>query len=271
MDLSSVLFYFAGLPVYAYGVLTSIGVLCGVVSAIRAGRRHGISTNHMYDIILGAGLTFFIFGRIGNIITDQGWGFLLRPWAIFTQLDDGLHILIGLVFALGFALLYTTNTGVFGLNFLDAVTPGSLLILVFTSLGSSVFGKPTELPWALKLGEFSLHPLPLYFALGYYLIYFTVCQLRRTNRFDGQVLISAFTLSIWLQWLLLFAVEDASQILLWVYPILGLLGIAIWSFGHTNSTPQEKSKPGIAYLVVQIAILFIILFALTSFFYARFS
>lgn len=54
----NVLFYFAGMPVYVYGFFTSIGLLFGATSALKAGRRRGIGWSNMFDFILGTAFVF---------------------------------------------------------------------------------------------------------------------------------------------------------------------------------------------------------------------
>ena len=270
MVVDNVLFYFAGMPVYVYGFLTSLGLLFGAVSALSAGRRRGIGWCKMFDFILGTAVVFLIAGRLSVLLQEYGAGALVRPWKIITRLSDGVDLKVGLIFAVLYGLISTKRNDIFGIDFLDAITPGDVWIKIFSSFGSQVFGRSTTVPWAVQLGDFKLHPLPLYTAVGYYLIRFVIKQIRRAQRFDGQVFIATLTLAVWLQWLLLFVSEGSSVYAFWLYPLIGLLLAALWSFGHVNS-PARTKPSSTSYWVVQFVILGIVVVAMAWFFYSRFE
>jgi len=270
MALDNVLFYFAGMPVYVYGFLTSLGLLFGAISALSAGRRKGIGWCKMFDFILGTAITFLVAGRLAALFQEYGTAGLVQPWKIITEISDGVDLRYGLAFAVLYALISTKRNGILGIGFLDAITPGILWIKIFAALGSQVFGRSTNVPWAVQLGEFRLHPLPLYTAVGYYLIRFVIKQIRRAQRFDGQIVIASLTLAVWLQWLLLFVSEGSKAWAFWFYPILGLVLAALWSFGHVNSPPQQRKTSAI-YWVVQIIILAAVVLSMAWFFYSRFE
>lgn len=266
----NVLFYFAGMPVYVYGFFTSIGLLFGATSALKAGRRRGIGWSNMFDFILGTAFVFFAAGRFAVLWGQYGAGALLRPWKILTELSTGVDLGFGFVCAAVYGLLSAYHKGIFGLNFLDAITPGVIWIKLFAALGSNVFGTAAAVPWAVRLGEFQLHPLPLYTALGYYLIRFIIVQVRRAQRFEGQVFVAAAALSVWLHWLLLFVSEGSSRTAFWLYPLLGILLVALWSLGHANSPQTQKPKRSIGYWGVQLLLFAVVAVAMCLFYYSRF-
>lgn len=268
--LDNVLFYFAGMPVYFYGFFTSLGLLFGTMSALSQGRRRGISWYKMFDFILGTALVFFIAGRVSVLFGQYGFAAFLRPWKIITEISNGLNIKTGLIFGIVYGFLSSVRHKIFGLDFLDVITPGILIIRIFSSLGSTVFGRGTNVPWAIHLGELKLHPLSLYAALGYYIIYFIEKHIRRNLRFEGQVFLSAFSMIIWLHWLLLFVSETENQIWFWLYPLLGILGIALWSFCHANSPITRKKHRGVVFWLFQFAVFGVVVFFMISFYYSRF-
>lgn len=269
--LDNVLFYFAGMPVYVYGFFTGLGLLFGAASALKADRRRGISWSNMFDFILGTAFAFFVAGRLAVLIGQYGAGALLTPWKILTELSAGVDLRVGLIFAVIYGLISTFYKGIFGLHFLDAITPGLIWIKLFSALGSNVLGRTTAVPWAVQLGEFKLHPLSLYTALGYYVIRFIVLQVRQAQRFDGQIFISALTLVVWLHWLLLFAAEESSRAAFWLYSLLGILLAALWSFGHANSPQIRKPKRSLGYWAVQLVLLVIVVVAICFYYYSRFQ
>src|SRR5690554_4811897 len=132
--MDSVLFYFFGMPVYVYGFLISLGLLFGTTSALSAGRRRGISWYNMFDFILGTAIVFFLAGRLSVLIQESGAIALIRPWRIFTDLSAGLDMWVGLVFGIIYALISALRNRIFGLDFLDAITPGIILVALFASL-----------------------------------------------------------------------------------------------------------------------------------------
>lgn len=263
--MENVWFYFAGIPVYIYGVMISCGVFFGTILTLREGRRHNISWRIMFDFILGTGFTFFLASRLSVIWIEYGWGSVLRPWKIFTCISQGVNVEVGMIFALVFALLFTLRHQIFGLAFFDAITPGVLMVKLFGALGSNVFGNNTNMPWAVSFGELEVHPLPLYFALGYYVIFFLVWQVRRNQRFTGQAAFGALALGFWLQLILSF-ISNVNR-----YWILTLLFSFAWSYLFINSPPPKRGRSSLVISVSQGIIFLVVVLVLIIFFYSRFK
>jgi len=262
--LDNIWFYFAGIPVYVYGVMVSCGVFFGTIITLREGRRHNIRWQTMFDFIIGTGFTFFLAGRLGVLWAEYGFGSLLRPWLIFTEINQGIHAEVGFIFAVIFGLLYTLGHQIFGLDFLDAITPGVLVIKVFSALGSNVFGYTTNMPWAVSFGELAVHPLPLYFALGYYLIFFILWRIRRNLRFDGQVALGALALVAWLRSSLSLFADINSP---WILAIIASLA---WGYLFVNSPPPRRDRANMLLSVSQTIVFLVVVLTIIIFFYSRF-
>lgn len=219
----------------------------------------------MFDFILGVGFTFFLASRVGAMWAEYGWGSFLRPWQILTQAGQGINVEVGIIFAVIFGLLFTLRHQIFGIDFLDAITPGVLMIKLFGSLGSSVFGYTTNMPWAVSFGELDVHPLPLYFALGYYLIFYLLWRVRRSQRFTGQAALGALTLGFWLQLILSFVSEVNGSF------ILTLVSTLAWGYLFINSAPPRRRRNSLVLSVSQTIIFLVVVFVLIIFFYSRFN
>ncbi len=227
--MENVLFIFAGIPVYSYGFMIGLGLICGSLLTCREGRRRGLDYDAVFSWFVWTTVVFLIAGRIAFVFSMHGWRMFMYPWVLFTgfQVDEAAGLIAAVVGGVVLAIKFFPNP----LEFLDILAPGLALIQSFANLGSNVFGRQTTVPWAVQLGYFRLHPMPLYGAIAYYLIFAILWRARRYLRFDGQLIIGFFALSSWTQWFLLrfremsavswspriFLVPAAALSILWVY------------------------------------------------------
>ena len=185
-----------GISIYWYGALIALGFLAGVVYAFRVGKKYGITSENLTDIlivavpaaIVGARL-FYVVGHINSFAADPAS--VLRVW------EGGLSVFGGIVFALLGIWFYCRKKDVSFLAVLDTAGPALLLGEGISAWGDFVnrqhYGIATSFPWkmGLTIGETTVyvHPLFLYNFLmcmaGFVLI---VCLFRkRERRYDGEV------------------------------------------------------------------------------------
>lgn len=191
--MENILFFFANLPVYSYGAMLALGLLIGSLLVQREGKRKGLGSDFMFRYVVQVTLVFIVAGRFACVYRVYGWRTLIYPWTLFSgfQLDE----LVGLVAASIFTVYFLIRHVRIPASFLDALTPSIALMQSLTHLGSSVLGRETTRLWGVDLGEFSLHPLPLYSALAYYVIFSFLWRMRRNLRYDGQLFLGYLTLS----------------------------------------------------------------------------
>lgn len=241
--MENVLFLFADLPVYSYGFMIGLGIVFGSLLACREGRRRGLDDNAVFYWFVLVTLVFVVAGRVGFVLSVHGWRILAYPWVLFTgfQIDE----IAGLVAAAIFGTVLLIQWFPMPMAFLDTIAPSLALIQSLANLGSNVFGRQTTVPWAIRLGYFRLHPMPLYGAIIYYLIFSTLWRARRQTRFDGQLIIGFFALSAMAQWFLLRFREMSGvswNPLLFAIPAIGLAGLWVYLYIQAPLLPLNKRR-----------------------------
>ncbi len=141
------------LTVRSFGLMMVIGFLLGFYLLGRIGRR--ISSNP--QLITNLALYCLIAGVVGARVFYVFHHFdqLQRPWAsMFAVWQGGLEFYGGVIFAIPVIVLYSRRHKLPIRPCLDIVAIALMLGLSFGRLGCFLngcgFGKPTELPWAVR-------------------------------------------------------------------------------------------------------------------------
>ncbi|MBT9259548.1 MAG: TlpA family protein disulfide reductase [Clostridiales bacterium] len=149
---------------------------------------------------------------------------LLRPLTWFRFGGYSLSFAGALLGALAVALWKRLS-----LRLLDRLMPALGLALAVGALGLPGVGKPTSLPWAMALkggtgaaliGSQGLHPIQLYFFLGYLLLGLGAAYLLRRPHRPGEVTLTFF--------LLLFPLRFVLGFFVFTPPVLGGLTWTQW-------------------------------------------
>ena len=239
--MENILFFFANLPVYSYGAMLGLGLLVGSYLAQREGKRKGIGSEFIYRFIVQR--TGFIVAAVffSCVFRLHGWRVFLYPWVLFrsAQLDEGTGLLGAAVYTIYFLFMHVMNPAAF----LDAITPSISMMQSLAYLGSSVLGRETTSAWGVNLGEFSLHPLPLYSALLYYAIFSYLWMARRNVRFDGQLFLGYLALSALAQRILLsFREVYGESTIPWLYTLGFVIFGLIWLYMYMQSPLTEMRR-----------------------------
>ncbi len=123
------------------------------------------------------------------------------------------------------------------------------LIRLGNLFNSEIYGKPTDLPWAvtfLKVDTIPRHPAMVYEAIGYFTIAFILAYLYKTKKDiwkEGQVLAVAIILSFTFRFLIEFTKDEQSVLL--NQPLINMgqwLSLAFVVFGIIMAfmLPQRK-------------------------------
>jgi prolipoprotein diacylglyceryl transferase len=141
---------------HAYGIMYVIAVAAAIAIGRRRWAKEGGDPDLIYDVAKWGFPAGLLGGRIYFLITTPSqipphwWG----PFAIW---DGGLGIWGGIAggVAGGLWVLRRRLSKPDILRFMDAVTPGLLVAQSFGRVGNyfnqELFGKPSTLPWALKI------------------------------------------------------------------------------------------------------------------------
>jgi phosphatidylglycerol:prolipoprotein diacylglycerol transferase len=194
-----------GLQIYWYGVLITVGVVLGLLYALKHAKSFGIKEDHVLDVTF-AGLIGGVIGARAYYVLFNLDDYTLKT-AIFGIRDGGLAIYGGVIGGLLAAFIYVKIKRLRFLPFLDL---GGICVPIGQSIGrwgnfvnQEAYGVPTasRLPWGMtgniiredmKItgtnGELPLvHPCFLYESLwcllGFAVLHF--CSKKR--HFDGEI------------------------------------------------------------------------------------
>ncbi len=174
------------LPTYPLFLLVALWIGMGV-SAARA-RQFGLDGDHVYN----AGL----YGLIAGVLGARIW-FVLSHWEnyasdltqAFSLSRSALSAGEGLIVAGVVVLIYLQRHQVPVGLFLDAIAPGTAIALfighVGAFLGGVGLGMPSNVSWAIEIGNTARHPVQLYEAAAGLMIFGILYGLRGWQPWPG--------------------------------------------------------------------------------------
>ncbi|MCP3855830.1 MAG: prolipoprotein diacylglyceryl transferase [Actinomycetia bacterium] len=149
------------LTLRAYGVMIALGVLAAVEIGRRRWAARGYDPDDITAIATWAVPAGLIGSRIYHVITD--WKSFRGRWLdVFAIWQGGLGIPGGLVAGIGVGLWVTHRRGLSVPDAIDACIPGIPVAQAIGRLGNwfnqELYGKPSDLPWALEIDLAHRHP-----------------------------------------------------------------------------------------------------------------
>jgi prolipoprotein diacylglyceryl transferase len=160
-----VAFSIFGIDIMWYGVLISLGVLLGVLVAIRECRRVGFKEEDLLDFLLFAIPTGIIGARTYYVIFS--WDYYSRNLDQIVNIRNGglaIHgaLIAGAVVGVIFCKVRKINVW----QILDIVIPSVALGQSIGRWGNFInqeaYGGPTNLPWGIIVDGVKVHPTFLY-------------------------------------------------------------------------------------------------------------
>ena len=144
-------------PFHFYGLMIALGVFAAVEIASRRWRARGGDPDDMWAIAIWAVPAGLIGARIYHLITDwktyipNNLGGMIKIW------DGGLGIPGGIIAGVGVGLYVAHRRGMRLSPGLDSVAPGMAVAQAIGRWGNwfnqELFGRPTTLPWGLRIDE----------------------------------------------------------------------------------------------------------------------
>ena len=194
-----VLFTIGNFPVHAYGVFIAIGfLLCVRISKIEA-IRQGIDGEKIVDLGFWCLLVGMLGARILFVITRWSY-FKEYPNEIWHVWEGGLVFYGGPIAALFFIVWFCKKNKI---SIWKVVDLGAVAIPIAHAFGrigclssGCCYGKPTSVPWAIKLNSelvtpdmrgIPLHPTQIYESLALFGLFFFLLWKRRHKKFDGEL------------------------------------------------------------------------------------
>ena len=147
------------LPVRAYALCIVVGIFVAVALTLRRWRARGGRDEDIWDVSFWAIIFGIIGGRLYHVITDgeKYFGSGRHPIDALKIWDGGLGIWGGIALGAAVGIWYLRRhlgwPDVY--RFINAATPGLLVAQAIGRIGNyfnqELFGKPSTLPWALKV------------------------------------------------------------------------------------------------------------------------
>lgn len=179
-----------GVDIAWYGLLIAIGMMLGVLLAVKRAKDIGVSEEVVYDIalwsipagVLGARLYYVIF-NLDYYSSD--WSRVMQ----FRQGGLAIHggILAG--FIVGYLICKKNNVNF--LSMADVAAPSMILGQAIGRWGNyfnqEAYGRPTELPWAIMIDGVNVHPTFLYESIWNLIVMSGLILYTKKKKVEGEV------------------------------------------------------------------------------------
>ncbi len=253
-------------PIRAYALC----IIAGIIVAIWIGDRRWVARGgrpqEVADIALWAVPFGIVGGRLYHVITDRQlyFGADGNPWEALYVWHGGLGIWGAIALGAVGVVIGARRLGIKVLPMLDALAPGVLIAQAMGRFGNyfnqELFGRPTDLPWALEIDEAhrppgyadvaTYHPTFLYEALwAVGAFFFVVWADRRFRLGHGRVFalyVMAYTAGRgWIEMLRIDPVEMDDvlglRLNVWTSLVLFALAAAYFVWAGRNRPGREES------------------------------
>jgi phosphatidylglycerol:prolipoprotein diacylglycerol transferase len=222
-------------------------------------RKLSMSTDDLYDLLFYLILGVMIGGRLGYVVFYDLGSYLHDPLSIFAIWQGGMSFHGGFI-GMVLAAIWITRRRRW--NFWEIADLGSAVAPIGLGLGrignfinGELFGRPTNVPWAMIFpegGNMPRHPSQLYEALLEGLVLFLILRwLYRKNLYRGTVFWALIGFYGLFRFLVEFVREPDAQIgldlgpftrgQLLSFPML-VIGITMMII-YARRSPQAKARP----------------------------
>lgn len=188
--MNPVAFEVFGIGIRWYGILISIGLVLGVLIAVRESVRLGMDENLILDFILFAVPVAVVCARAYYVIFN--WSYYQGDFMHMLNIRQGGLAIHGAV--IGGAVTAYVFTRLKGMSFwklADIAAPSLILGQAIGRWGNFInqeaYGRPTDLPWAIQVNGVGVHPTFLYESLWNLVVFFFLLKRRKRKAFDGEL------------------------------------------------------------------------------------
>jgi len=200
-----VLFKIGRFELHSYGVMLAAAFAVSVFLAVKRGQKVGFTFSQIYDITIVVIFSSLIGSRMAYVVLhfDEFRG---RMWDIINPIQSngqigisGMVQLGGVVFAIAAVIIYVRIKSLSLGKVSDVLTPSLAIGIAIGRIGCFLngccFGKPCDLPWAIKFppGSFAhyayndtaVHPTQLYAVFYALLIFIILTIVDKKKPFHG--------------------------------------------------------------------------------------
>ena len=235
------------------GLVVLVGLWTGLTLSERRARQRGENPSQLYNMVFIALIAGLIGARLSYALTYPD-AFSTNPWSLVSINPGLLDTFAGLLIAAAAAAVYMYRKQLPLWSTLDSLTPLFAVMAIALGLShfasGSAFGKPTELPFGIRLWGETRHPSQLYEIILSTLILVAVYFIDRTSwsRIPGNTFLSFIAMSAFSRLVLEAFRGDSillgggfrgAQVMAWFVLAVSLLVIAWRLYGEHEA---EKSS-----------------------------
>jgi len=188
--MNPVAFSLFGIQVRWYGILISIGLILGLLLALRECRRVGYDENKLLDIIIITVPISVVGARLYYVIFNWDY-YKNNPSEIIAIWHGGIAIHGAILAGLITVILYTKIKNISFWQTSDIVSPSLILGQAIGRWGNFInqeaYGYETNLPWGIYIDGVKRHPTFLYESLWDLGVFAFLMWYRKRKGLDGDV------------------------------------------------------------------------------------
>lgn len=163
--MNPVAFSIFGIDIMWYGILISLGVLLGVLIALKECKRIGFKEEDLLDFLLFA-IPVGIIGARAYYVAFS-WGYYSQNLDQIINIRNGGLAIHGALIAGGIvSVIFCKKRNINPLQILDILMPSVVLGQAIGRWGNFInqeaYGGPTDLPWGIMVDGVKVHPTFLY-------------------------------------------------------------------------------------------------------------
>lgn len=191
-----VLYKFASVNIYAYGVMLAVAITVAVVGILRVFRAQGYPEEAVFDMAIIMVLGGLLGARIFYVVF-YAWDYFLAHPLVFFDLRSGGLVFYGALLGgfLGFVVYIWAKHLPFW-DMADIYAPyvalGYAIARIGCFLNGCCYGRPTALPWGVVfplVDGLPRHPTQLYSSVTGFMLFALLYWLYPRRTFRGQVLL----------------------------------------------------------------------------------
>ncbi|MDY6793553.1 MAG: prolipoprotein diacylglyceryl transferase [Thermodesulfobacteriota bacterium] len=193
-----ILFKIGKFSLCSYSFFIAIGLILGILIVRKEANRTGEDPEKIMDLCFYLLISAIVGSRLFYMATNPVI-FFQDPWEIIRIQNGGLVFYGGLIAALITGLIYMKSTAMPLWKTADMLAPAIAVGQFWGMIGcfftGCCYGRVSDFPWAVTFTHphslaptgIPIHPVQLYFALNYLIIYGVLLVFRKYKKFDGQL------------------------------------------------------------------------------------
>jgi phosphatidylglycerol:prolipoprotein diacylglycerol transferase len=174
-----------GFTVYSFGLTIAVGMLVGLLIAIREGDRKRLPDGAMFDALMGAVIGGLVGARLLYVLLDLKY-YLANPHEIFRPDHGGLSFYGGLALGIAVAWFIARRRGISFSAAADAAAPGIAIAYGIARIGCDLYGRVANVTWAVWISGQPHHPTQAYSAIMGFIMFGILWARRERALFAGE-------------------------------------------------------------------------------------